>query len=822
MRIKIKIRNKTKNRVARRSAGCQGNWTRPWMAMGTFAAYSFIGSQSFAPVWAQNSQATTSSVQIRNNQPARRFDIPAGPLDAVLAAFRKAAEINVTVPNQGILSLMSPGVSGAYTPEQALVRLLSDTGLEYRFTAENEVTVQLKAVSSSVSVVTSVEALAMSSPKYTMPILDTPQTINTVTHEVMQQQGTTTLRDALRNVAGISIAAGEGGAQGDNLTIRGFAARNDLFIDGMRDFGSYYRDPFNTQEVQVLQGPTSVTFGRGSTGGVVNQSTKIPALAKLFSADVSVGTDLTRRGTVDFETPVPKLGKGTAFRLNLMGNQNKIAGRDIAENRRWGIAPSLSFGLGTMTRASLSFVHQFADDTPDYGIPWLFNQAAPVNRRNYYGFKDANHLTTQADIGTAKIEHDFNSRFTIRDQFRNSNYHRDVLITEARPLGTITLATPLASIQVSRNQLGAVSDETFLDNQTDLTARFRTAFIQHTLVTGVEISRETADPTRPSWSNVPTASLLAPNTSTPFSGTSVVATRVQTTAVSASAYALDTLHFGSHFDLTGGIRLDRFDADYQQFIAPVAAFKRLDRMASWRVAAVYKPIPAGSIYVAAGTSFNPSAEALALSAATVGLAPEKNLTYEAGTKWDLPRNRLSLRAAIFRTEKQNARETDPTNSLLTVLSGTQRVNGVQLEVRGRVNRRVDILSSYAYLDATLVASRFFPAAVGARLANVPAHTFTFWSNARLPMRFEGGLGTNFVSSRNASSTVPLDPTTGLVKQVPGYWVFNAMLQRRISEHITLQANVYNIANRYYYDQLHPGHLVLGPGRSALIGIKFKF
>jgi catecholate siderophore receptor len=292
--------------------------------------------------------------------------------------------------------------------------------------------------------------------------------------------------------------------------------------------------------------------------------------------------------------------------------------------------------------------------------------------------------------------------------------------------------------------------------------------------------------------------------------------------VSGSAYFLDTLRFGSHFDLTGGLRVDRFDANYRQFIGTAASFNRVDVMPSWRAAAVYKPVAVGSIYLAAGTSFNPSAEALALSATTVSLPPEKNLTYEAGTKWDLPRNRLSIRAAIFRTEKQNARETDPTNALLTVLSGTQRVNGAQIEVRGRINRRLDILSSYAYLDATLVSSRFFPAAVGARLANVPANTFTFWSNAHLPMRFEGGLGTNFVSSRTASSTAPLDPITGQVKQVPGYWVFNAMLERRLSEHVSLQANVYNIANRYYYDQLHPGHIVLGPGRSALIGFKFKF
>ena len=163
----------------------------------------------------------------------------------------------------------------------------------------------------------------------------------------MQDQSATTLRDALRNVAGISLAAGEGGAQGDNLTIRGFNARNDLYIDGMRDFGSYYRDPFNLQEVEVVQGPSSTSFGRGSTGGVVNQATKAPASLRFFAGTFDGGTDGTRRATADINTPVKPFGKGAAFRLNLMGTEGGVAGRDVAHNRRYGIAPSLALGLDT-------------------------------------------------------------------------------------------------------------------------------------------------------------------------------------------------------------------------------------------------------------------------------------------------------------------------------------------------------------------------------------------------------------------------------------------------------------------------------------------
>ena len=222
-------------------------------------------------------------------------------------------------------------------------------------------------------------------------------------------------------------------------------------------------------------------------------------------------------------------------------------------------------------------------------------------------------------------------------------------------------------------------------------------------------------------------------------------------------------------------------------------------MPTWRAALVYKPVPAGSIYFAAGTSFNPSAESLSLSASNANLPPEKNKTYELGSKWDLDGGKMSVRGAVFRTEKTNAREPDPNNSLLNVLAGDQRVDGAQIEVRGRLTSRWEMLSSYAYLDGKVVSSKYYPAAVGARLANVPANTFNFWTNYRLPRQWKFGAGGNFVSSRTASSTVPFDPTTGLVKEVPGYWVFNAMAKHRLTEHVDLQVNVYNIANRYYYD-----------------------
>ncbi len=500
---------------------------RCWLAIGTLAAYGAAGGGKLA--FAQDAQKPTgdsarTSARVQS-RPAAKFAIAAGPLSTVVASFEAATNLHVQFADKGIRDLPSPGVVGSYTPAQALETLLKGTGVSSHFASPGTILLDLSSLSTSVDVTATHDTLA-TLPKYQQSLQDTPQTVNVVPQQVMSQQNTTTLRDTLRNVAGISLAAGEGGAQGDNLTIRGFTARNDLFIDGMRDFGSYYRDPFNTEEVEVLQGPSSVTFGRGSTGGVVNQASKAPDLNHFLTIGLDFGTDLTRRAVVDYNTPVTLFGHNAAFRLNAMGNIGNIAGRNIAENRRTGIAPSLAFGLGTPTRLTLSYFHQNGDDIPDYGVPWLFNQAAPVNRNNFYGLDDnRNFLRTYVDIGTAKLEHDVNTHLTIRDQLRYANYGRAVLVTEPQVLKP-TLTTPLEDLVVNRHEIGVNSAETFLNDQLDTVAHFNTGFLRHTFVSGVEGGRETSDPTRPNFL-APTTNLLNPNPNQSLLPNPTITSRVQ-------------------------------------------------------------------------------------------------------------------------------------------------------------------------------------------------------------------------------------------------------------------------------------------------------
>ncbi|HTJ63465.1 MAG TPA: TonB-dependent siderophore receptor [Alphaproteobacteria bacterium] len=671
--------------------------------------------------------------------------------------------------------------------------------------------------------------------KLTEPLVDTPQSITTITSQLIDDRGATTLNDALRNVPGISLGAGEFSWQGTNLTLRGFNARNDIYMDGMRDFGSYYRDPFNLDQVQVLEGPSSILFGRGSTGGVINQTSKQATLTPLTSGTLSFGTDETKRITADIDQPLPEFGEGVAARLNVMGHDSMQAGRAIGENQRFGVAPTLAFGLGTPTRVTLSYFHQTEDDTPDYGIPWFAGSPAPVPRNNFYGFK-GDHLHTDADIVTARVEHDFNDAIRVSSQLRYADYRRDFRISEPTvPTSFSPALNPPSTITISRNEWIGNSQETMLQDQTDATFKFETGGLEHTVVTGFEVGSESSDPVFKNSLDTPTDTLLNPNENQIYTGQPYLRLRSNTDATSFAAYVLDTIKIGEQWQLIGGWRWDRFDSTFKgtyytvppaqvnQFLKYNAA-NEVDQIPSYRGAVVYKPTPDSSVYFAYGTSFNPSAEMLTqitsgrgLGTGYEGLAPEKNQNFEFGTKWDLFNHRLALSAALFREEKTNARVPDPHNSGFFILAGEQRVDGVDLEAVGRITDAWQVHAGYTYLhsvqDGTTLAAGSPP--VGAALANVPKHSATLWTEYRLPFGLELGGGINYMSSRVAQVTAP-------VETVPGYITFDAMAKYPLTEQIVLQVNVYNLTDRYFYDQIHNWHIVPGAGRSALFSASFKY
>lgn len=830
-----------------------------WLTLSTMAAYAAVSVTRSSPAFAQHSEEAKGNrkPQGEQNLTVRRFQIHEGPLDTAIGAFQQQAgvPIHVSLPDNTLAGFATAGVNGLYTEDQALRTLLSGTGLSFVIGNDGRVDI---ALHSAESVTVEDSSPQLSLDRYPVPLLETPQSITAISQATIHEQGATTLRDTLRNAPGISLAAGEGGSQGDNLTLRGFTARNDIFLDGMRDFGSYYRDPFNFSEVDVLEGPSSVTFGRGSTGGVINQESKAPVDRPFVLIDGNLGTDLTRRFTADINEPLKHLGTGAAVRLNLMAHEAGVAERDVTETRRFGVAPTLALGMGTHDRLTAGYFHFAENDIPDYGIPWYFDAPSPVARHNYYGFRDGNYLRTDVDMLTVKYEHDITDSALLRNKARAANSQRDARITEPQlntiSSGTITPATPLEQILVNRNQIATFSNEGLLWDQLDLTAERKFLGIHHVVVLGAEGGRETSAPARPTFNyvnpagktvnSVPTTSLLTPNEDQSFSGVSNPSSNVHVTSTSYAVYLLDTMQLGRHWDLVGGARLDRFYTEEKSIAWPTPVMAaaggpitqgaptityptRLDRKPSYRAALVYKPIALGSVYFGYGTSFNPSAESLALTVGasgtgTANLAPEFNRSYEFGTKWDLDHGHLAVRADVFRTTKDNAREASPSNSLLYVLAGTQRVDGVELEFKGRITDQIQLLSSYTYMHSEVVNSQYYPLAIGYPLANVPKNLFNFWATYAPMRRLTLGAGGNYVDSRNASSTVPLDPTTGRVKQVPGYFVLNAMSSYRLSDQLALQVNIFNLADRNYIDQIHPAHIVPGAGTSGLFGLNFRF
>ena len=658
--------------------------------------------------------------------------------------------------------------------------------------------------------------------KLTQSIVDTPQSITALTRAELDDRAVTNLNDALRTVPGIALGAGETSFQGNNIYLRGFLTRNDMFVDGQRDYGYYYRDAFNSQEVEVLKGPASILFGRGSTGGVINQVTKAPTLAARFAGSAVASTAGGQRATLDLNSPVSAMGSGSAARLNLLYDHTEPASRNAAKNDHWGVAPSLALGLGTFTRFTLSYLHQQDDGVPDYGIPWVAGRPAAVDRRNYYGFA-SDYLRTNVNLISARFEHEFSPALVVSSKVRYSHDTRSFRYTEAViPAGT-PASTPLANITVNRNEFQGFSTDTFWQNQTDLIARFATGAVTHAVVAGFEVGQESPRPTYVTNTGVPTTNLARPVDNGYSYLLSYRRLDARTKANTLAAYVLDTLQLGERWQLMGGARWDRFDANYHSTgytsAGAVAAITQVDNLTqgfSFRGAIVYKPRDNGSLYASYGNSFNPSAEGIeslisagrSVAQANLNLDAEKSRNFELGSKWNLAGERILLSGALFRLEKLNTRVPDPSVPGFNTLGGNQLVRGAEIEAAGQLTAAWQLRAGYTYLDSQTTRSAPGGPLVGRPLVATPRNTLSVFSTWQFNPSLQAGIGLLTVSSRLGQNTA------AQYEVAPGYTTLSVMAKYNPSERISLQVNADNLANRSYIDQLHPAHVIPGEGRSA--------
>ena len=818
----VNFSNHNKKRRKRGRRGVRG-WVISITAMGVLIGYTVGESRAMNTTFATHNEITAGKTVSKDNDAVRPFDIPAGTLKEVIEAFSKITGWTITIPSD-IQGLPSQGVSGNFSDEEALRRILGNTGATIDFTSPKVGALRLLGPNETVQI--TAETAIVSSPRYTEPLRDIPQTITVISKETIEKQGATTLRDVLTNVPGITITAGEGGAPaGDNLTLRGFSARNDIYVDNVRDLGPQSRDPFNLEQVEVVKGPTSAFTGRGSTGGTINLSSKLPNLRRSVAASFAAGTDKTRRGTIDLNAPI---NDTVAVRINAMGHHSAYAGRRDVEFKRYGFAPTITFGLGTPSRYSFGYFHLEQDNVSDYGIPWVpatnnvlvafRDRPAPVPREVFYGYIDRDREKLGSDLGTFRYEREFNDIVAVRSQLRYGHSTRDSIASPPRFANNNSTA-------INRELRSWITEDDIWDNQTDFTLRFNTGSIRHAAVVGTNLTYEKNIRMNRTGANAGT-NLYNPNPYDVYTGAIVTSPFVgDVTGKTFAVYGFDTVTLNKYFEIVGGLRYDYFDVEGVSAattgITPIA---QTTRLLSGRGALVFKPTEAGSIYASYGNSLNPSLEGLSYATATnaLNVDPEKTQNYELGAKWGFFQSRLLLTSAIFRVDKTNARTpgVNPGDPPI-VLDGRQRVDGIELGATGNITRNWQIIAGYSLLDSRIVESNTAPTIVngityrevGKRLINTPRNSFNLFSTYSINKFFFGG-GPRFVDRRYGN--------TINTRFVDSYWLVDAVASYQITKNIDLRLNGYNLTNKYYFAQIAGGHVVPGAGRSVLLttGIRF--
>jgi catecholate siderophore receptor len=457
-------------------------------------------------------------------------------------------------------------------------------------------------------------------------------------------------------------------------------------------------------------------------------------------------------------------------------------------------------------------------DKPDYGVPWIdvgpitnVSHPAAVPPDNFYGFRsDYSHVSV--NVATASVQTRLAPGSSLRDQLRYGIYNQSYRDAEPGVRPIIAPDTALSSVSVTRTERGGPSRQRVLDDQLSLTTGFQTFGVGHTLVVGAQASRQTSDPTVLKFSGVPGTNLITPNENQPFSGTSTPSSIVHFVANTQALYATDTLQFGKQWELNGAARVDRFAADFQNQVPSPIRLQHTDIIPSWRGAAVYKPIPNVSVYGMYGTSFDPSAEALSLSASTAALAPERSHTVETGVKWD-PNELLLLSGALFRTVMSNLREPSPVDPTVQILAGTARSQGVEVQAQGYVTSGWLVLAGFTYMDASILSSPNGDR--GSQLQNAPRENLRIFSAFDLTKDLTIGGSVDYSSSRVPGTVV--DPN-GFRQQVPGYWSASALLRYRVARRVNLQLNVDNITDKRFYDGLDDNHVNVSAGRSATLSL----
>ncbi|CUR75158.1 Virulence-associated outer membrane protein Vir-90 [Achromobacter xylosoxidans] len=680
---------------------------------------------------------------------------------------------------------------------------------------------------------------AAQSPKMTAPLLDTPRSVQVVPKQVMSDQSASSLQDVLQNSPGITFAAGEGGRAGGDLpVIRGQNAASSLFLDGMRDASMQARDTFNLEQVEIIKGPDSVYSGRGGAGGSINLVSKAPKAKDAIEVTGQIGTDRNYRGSVDSNW---RLGEKSAFRLNVMGTKGDVPGRDRAVNfERWGVAPSLMLGMDTPTRITLSYYHYQNDSMPDYSIPYDPRAGLPVtetlgiSRKNFYGLAERDFMKTRDGMATVDFQHDFSDTLKLRNVVRYGRETADYLATQP----DLTLANLPAGI-VNRPAYGRYYTTKAFANQTDLSGEFLTGAVKHGFDLGFEYTsvKQTmaytndqvlsSDGVTKCPADLTQTSLRNPDPNVAYPCRTARSWPAPYATDTLALYGFDTLKFDEQWQASVGLRWDNYRTSGHD--KKKQGYSRTDNLFNYQLGLAYKPVPQGTIYASYGTSSTPSAVAGATASDILrkssdeAAAPEKSRSVEAGVKWLVLDERLTLTGAVFQDTRRNTNIEVLPNEYEQ--AGQTRVRGIELGFSGAITPAWNIYGGYTFLDSKLIrGGRKDIGAEGQDLPNTPRNAFSLWSTYKVLPELTLGGGAYYVDKVYGNADAGVDASGApKARWVPSYWRFDAMAKYKFSSHLALQLNVLNVFDQTFYTRARPkNHAALGTGRAALLSVRLRY
>jgi len=726
----------------------------------------------------------------------------------------------------------------------------------------------------------------LESQKFTAPLLDTPQTFAVIPKEVFTQQGARNLTDVLKNVPGISFEAGENGFSTGlgNFHMRGSNTAGSIFVDGVRDSGSYLRETFNLEQVEVAKGPAADN-GRGTAGGYINLVTKTPGMEDFYAGSASYsfdeyGTDGNFRTTFDVNQNIKGSPlEGTAFRLNALFQEGGAAGRRDVEKNSWGIAPSISIGLGTPTRFTLAYQHVEQNDIPDWGVPTGYPNGVPTpplgtsafengeagflspggrGRRDVFYGTLSDYDDVRSDTLTATLEHDFANGAKLVNQTRVSRLDQDSRYVVPRNLVYVGPGNPANGLQTATAAEAYARINESITNQTSLVHEFQTGALKHTLATGLELAYETSEAamfgtpapgTNGSSSNQPTGN---PDPDRVHTYPSSAGRYSDISIESYAAYLYDTVEFNPQWQLTGGFRVEHFRAHIKNpTLTSVADRDSVisDTTLGGKLGLVFKPQENGSIYTSAGVSALPPGSYLSnpdisrtgdnsLPNYKASGKPQQNFNLELGTKWELFNNRLSASAALFYTEKQNIPVDTPLAGAGTWEYTDQELYGLELGLAGQITDRWSVISGLLLMDSrrknNSTVDNFRQASDGGavngdELAYTPNISASLWTTYAVTDSWTIGAGLQYVGESvigrpdDASRVIPNDQY-GSNSELPDYIVFNAMTSYKINENVTVRLNVDNVFDEVYAVSSNWGgtRAILGAPRTYTISADWKF